>query len=143
MSMEKLTSEVEILMKSEFQRASEKFGDNHNSAHEAYAVMLEECQETAEELEEAKKSLQRFWEITRINGITITEAFEVEMHAINTACEAIQLAVTARKATNMFEREKQIFNQTSLFDEKNICTATGGECCFCMPVCENRKESEE
>ena len=96
----KLLKQVENLVNEELQLSMEKFPLFH-SAHEGFAIILEELIELHEELEDSGKihnSIQRLWSMVRNNSnYKDTAINQIEQHAINAACEAIQVAAMCRK----------------------------------------------
>ena len=103
MSMNELKKSVEEMASDEYKRASAKHGVLHASIAEAYAVMLEELEETQEEVIAAERWLKNtFWLGVRENDpdFAAVAAQNIKEHAILTACEAIQLAAMAEKSIN-------------------------------------------
>ena len=96
--MNVVREEVQDAIDKELEAAIENHGF-FNSMHEKIAVMYEEYQEACEEIENAKKAIDRMWSAIRNNldGIAMQQAFGVAHCAENLAIEAIQLAATARK----------------------------------------------
>jgi len=80
----------------EVKKAYDAFGPFH-SAHEGYAIMLEECEEAAEELAIAKNGLTLLWESVKKNQPSSGMAGGVWLHAEMLAIEAIHVAVTANR----------------------------------------------
>lgn len=98
--MEKLTQSVRAAMMDEYDRAAEKYGETHASAHEAFAVILEEMQEAQGVINtEVDVSVTRFWNATKTNKPTHQEAAGIMCAAIAAAAELIQVAAMAYKAT--------------------------------------------
>lgn len=70
------------------------------SAHEGYAVILEEVQEAEDELEAAKLSLDCLWNAIRKDKAADVQrscAKPIEKVALRLAGEAVQVAAMARK----------------------------------------------
>jgi hypothetical protein len=69
------------------------------SMHEGYAVLREEAEEAAEEMDYVNRGLQCLWYYVRTDEMEpAAEAVEsIERHAIRLAAEAIQAAAMARK----------------------------------------------
>jgi len=86
-------------MYAEYDRAKAIHGPSHASAHEAYAVMLEERQEADVEAVNVKIALDYFWNATKKNEDTIEYAQNVMGAALVAAAEYIQVAAMAYKAT--------------------------------------------
>ena len=90
--------DVEKLVDKELEEATEKFG-LHHSWHEKYAVMLEEMDELELEVKWAKEHLNNVWLGVKHNTEDYAEEniLYVYEHAVNAACEAIQVAAMAKK----------------------------------------------
>lgn len=52
---------VDALIQDELEEASDKYGVRHHSAHENYAVLLEEFEEAQDDFDSAMLSLARYW----------------------------------------------------------------------------------
>ena len=76
------------------------------SNHEAHGVILEELQETNEELEFAAGRLKCAWHSTRQNSTCETYFKSMKEYSMNAAYEAIQLAAMCQKAIDS-ERERK------------------------------------
>lgn len=98
--MKELKEAVRALMREEYERAAERFGESFNSPHEAYAVILEEAQEAGLELMDLKCAIDLFWESVKKDDTEFQkEALkDIEKDALNAACECIQIAAMAYKA---------------------------------------------
>ena len=102
MSMDKLIQDVKALVADEYHRASMKFGETNNSDHESYAVLLEEMEEAKVEVADVEHQLQKFWEMTKSNEDDLSKysrLLEMERRAVLAACELIQVAAMAAKAS--------------------------------------------
>lgn len=98
--MEKLIENMREAAKAEYERAAAKYGQSHASAHEAFAVMLEEVQEAQGVLTtELDLCVTRFWNATKENRPSHQAAAEVMEAALRGAAELIQVAAMAYKAT--------------------------------------------
>lgn len=80
--------------------ASNALHPGFHSAHEGYAVLLEEVEEASEELAILKEDMERMWE----GGVRLNSGESVAFwadnaltHAALVAAEAIQAAAMARK----------------------------------------------
>lgn len=73
-----------------------------NSAHEGYAVMLEEVDEVRDELAELDLHIGRVWRSVRHDDDlhALQFARRVKIRAISLAAEAIQVAAMAEKMCN-------------------------------------------
>lgn len=98
--MNKLKAAVTELVEKELSLASEQHGEKFQSHHEAYAVILEEVEETLVEVEFVKHWIKVLWTAIKDDNFTNTEtSFKlIEEKAILAACEAIQVAAMAEKA---------------------------------------------
>lgn len=84
------------LATNELERANKDWPAFH-SRHEAYGVMLEELEESTDELENAKIVLEYFWRGVK-EDYTDTDAIEIlKTRALNCAAECVQLAAMAQK----------------------------------------------
>lgn len=88
---------IHSLIEQELKEANEKF-PQFASDHEAFAVVLEEFQETKEELESCEGSLHFIWEQVKRNRSTHNDYIIMEKYAVQLIQEAIQLAAMCRKA---------------------------------------------
>lgn len=98
--MKKLKEAVKPLVESELLMASKDHGDRFHSAHEAYAVILEEYEEAKESFDYVDDSIETFWGFVMTNDNRHKKVLldDIESKAIHTACECIQIAAMARKA---------------------------------------------
>lgn len=105
--MKILLSDVERLVKEEYDRASEQHGERFHSPHEAYAVILEELQEAAHEYENVRDFLKEFWYQTKKDSFLSCEflAKDIQDFALRAAAEMIQLAAMAHKAQKGYKNE--------------------------------------
>lgn len=95
-----MTSREEIarLVDEELARANEIYPP-FRSAHEGYAVILEEVQEMMEEIEKVSQNIGRIWNRIRVddeNGVLLAsnDAYNTMFYAI---AEAIQVAAMLKK----------------------------------------------
>ena len=97
--------DVENLVEKELKSANEKFPMFH-SAHEGYAVILEEFEETQCELENLNNATCDLWERVKDNATPERlnlHARAIKKYSINLACEAIQVAAMAQKFVDSLE----------------------------------------
>lgn len=100
--MQKLIEDVGGLVEQEYGRAGAKFGLTNHSDHESYAVILEELQEANTECGYCNSALDQFWKLTKDNCSTVDKMNKLKLlrrNAILAACEFIQVAAMAQKAT--------------------------------------------
>ena len=99
--MEKLVQSVKAVIKEEYDRAAEKYGCVHSSDHEGFAVLLEEFEETTDEIAVLNDRIPKLWKLVKGDGSDSykTEILkEIQDSAMLAACEAIQVAAMAYKA---------------------------------------------
>lgn len=100
--MEKLLEEVTQSVTNEYVRAGEQYGFLFNSNHEAYAVTLEELQETQDEIKRCSSALDKVWAMVKDDSYSdedkLTSLKLVQTNAMLAACEAIQVAAMAVKS---------------------------------------------
>lgn len=103
--MDAISKDVEQLVDKELEAANEKF-PMFASAHEGYAVMLEECEETAEALALCEDMMKYLWSDVRQDNTynLLNKAANVREYASHVAVEAIQLAAMAQKTIRSFEQ---------------------------------------
>ena len=99
--------EVEKLVDKELTAATKRFG-LHHSWHEKYAVMLDELQKLREEVNLTDEDIDLMWFGIRNNYPEYSEEciHHVYEHAVKSACEAIQVAVMAKKEIESNERDE-------------------------------------
>ena len=99
--MTKLKEQVTRLVDFELEMANKEHGERFNSAHEAYAVMKEEYEESKEALIDVSTLLNEcFWTSCRYNENCVDIAEDIRNEAIKAACECIQVAAMAQKYIN-------------------------------------------
>lgn len=99
--MQKLIAEVTECVEREYGRASAKFGPINNSDHESYAILLEELDESKDEIFHVEGHLNALWDYVKRNQhdvVKVQECVNIERTAILAACELIQVAAMAKKA---------------------------------------------
>ncbi len=83
----------------ELQNVVKKYGATYNSEHEGYAVLKEEIEEAADDLDQLNKDLAYLWALIKNNHIkngngTISEARD---YAVMLAQEAVQVAAVCER----------------------------------------------
>lgn len=105
--MTKLRKAVDQLVQSELDLASAQHGKRFHSAHEAYAVILEEYQEAKEQLLATERVLDIFWKCCRNDKCDEIQSVEaVWWESMLAACECIQIAAMAQKAMRGYKVDK-------------------------------------
>lgn len=96
--MNHVKDQLPALVDAELAAAIHEHGRFH-SAHEGYAVMLEEVQEAEDEMVMIKVAMKSIWIAVRNDFSVVGNEYvrEVEAHAVHLAAEAIQVAAMARK----------------------------------------------
>ena len=96
--MDAVREDVVKLVLKELESANEKFPP-FQSAHEGYAVLLEEVEESEEQLVYTKEKLNALWSNIKRNNIdySFVHVYNIQELAINMAVEAIQVAAMAQK----------------------------------------------
>lgn len=103
-----LIQEVTEAIENELSAANKAF-PGFNSTHEGYAVILEEAQETEDEMRKTGMNLNALWQATRMNQSPkqIREIAEaIRESARDMAAEAIQTAAMAEKLIQYTERQE-------------------------------------
>lgn len=104
--MKESIKSIEPLVQEELDRANKKF-PQFASPHEGYAVLLEEVEETTEELENLKWEFEKAWEDIKKNNDALEHIKLVKEFAEFVAAESIQVAAMAQKFIDMAEREEK------------------------------------
>lgn len=105
--MDVVRTDVEKLVLKELQSANDKFG-MFNSLHEGYAVVLEEFDESKDDLNALEMDLNYLWYCIK-NDIVDEDFYKnlstIKTSAISLAVEAIQVAAMAQKFMDCFSSE--------------------------------------
>lgn len=106
MSYKRTMRGVDYLIENELDFATEEHGATFASKHEGAAVLAEEAQEAAEEVEAIHRKFDNLWaEVRADNSKTAREyAEDIASHAECLACEAIQVAAMAIKFVDTVEK---------------------------------------
>ena len=110
MSYEKTMKDVELLVESEYDMAAEKWGGKFASRHEGASVIREEFEEAIEEMEEIQKAYKAMWLCVRRDfskKVMADAVDDVYNHAVEAACELIQVAAMAYKMLATLAEEKE------------------------------------
>lgn len=103
--MMSLEAEIERLATVELERANKKF-PLFASDHEGYAVILEEFQESEEEVNRARFRLNRLWESVRADEAQTEYIRHIRERMLKAAAEAIQTAAMCEKFIQSQEERK-------------------------------------
>ena len=98
--MNAIENQVRKLVAVELAAANEKFPQFH-SAHEGYAVILEEFGEAKEKMEAAEIFLRHMWNDVKANNPAKVSAETMMYISVDAACEAIQVAAMCEKFLGM------------------------------------------
>ena len=96
--MKELIAEMHRAMMNEYKRAEKAHGGTFHSAHEAYAVVLEEVEEVRAEMEAISRLADGIWMATRNDMPPMTGYKNMLETALQAAAECIQVAAMCRKA---------------------------------------------
>lgn len=80
------------------------------SLHEGYAVLLEEVEETREAISRVEHHIAIMWKHLRENSeeSSVRRVDYIKAQAIETACEAIQVAAVCRRILDGYEEENNV-----------------------------------
>ena len=98
--MNAVENQVRQLVEVELAAANERFPQFH-SAHEGWAVIKEEMEETEEELAKMKIYLAGAWGNITSDVQANSDIESLKQRAINAACEAVQVAAMCKKFLEM------------------------------------------
>ena len=98
--MNAVENQVCQLVDVELAAANERFPQFH-SAHEGYAVILEEIDELKETVYDANEKAEYAWTHIKHNGNAGKNIQGIMNHAVDAACEAIQVAAMCKKFLGM------------------------------------------
>lgn len=100
--MNVVSDKVEALVQLEYEADCKDHGPLA-SLHEGYAVLLEEVEELDEACEDTKTFANGMWRALRIDSEekAISWAKYARIHAMNAACEAIQVAAVCQRIMDL------------------------------------------
>jgi len=104
--MLKLKQQVEMLADNELLNSNKKFAPTFHTTHEGYAVIKEEIEEAADELEAINQMLNIVWSNVRRNSTANKNLLAIKKWSINLAAESIQVAAMAQKYIDSFKEDK-------------------------------------
>ena len=96
--MQELIDKVQELVAFELERANTIHPPKFNSMHEAYAVILEEIEETQDALEILERKRELAWACIKGDATPCGFLEQMEKAATKAASEMIQVAAMCRKA---------------------------------------------
>lgn len=94
--MKELRSEIYDIEEREYDRANSENPMFH-SKHEGFCILLEEFCEFVDDADILSEAVRDLWEGVYKDNRTEATAKQIEMIAIEAACEAVQVAAMARK----------------------------------------------
>jgi hypothetical protein len=99
MIAEKAKAAIELAVGFEYNNITTKYGDKYASEHEGYAILKEEIEEAADDLDCINKNLVYIWALVKNNHIKKGwEALEETLnYAIALAEEATQVAAVCER----------------------------------------------
>ena len=89
---------VKYLVQNELDMACVDHGKKFNSGHEAHGIIREELEELEMEVKMVSSQLGFMWMDVKNDDKYGDRVAAIEKHAMQAACEAIQVAAMARKA---------------------------------------------
>ena len=91
---------VNAAIKAELEKAKKDWGPRYNTEHEAYAVLKEEVEEAADDLNIIQDDLAFLWNAVKGNSDKPYSAAlkHIQETALALAIEAVQIAAVAKKA---------------------------------------------
>lgn len=98
---------VETLICGELRTAKEQYGETFNSLHEAYAVALEELEESSVDFENTKTSFSYFWEDITANDDPTNDLIDAKYYAVEAIKELAQFAAMIDKTFETLEKRKE------------------------------------
>ena len=100
MIAQKAIEALELAINFEFNKITTEYGDVYASNHEAYAVLLEEVEEAAEEVECIKIWMDAVWKAIKGNQDLGSGISRIKEHALDLAKEAVQVAAVCERFQN-------------------------------------------
>lgn len=107
--MKELISEIETSAGNELARAQKKFGTYNRSSHESYAVLLEEIEESKDEMGDVHEWLHDYWIAVKKNDVERQKESLARLAGILSLCaaECVQSAAMCRKALLSIEAQEK------------------------------------
>ena len=81
----------------ELQNIVKKYGPTYHSTHEGYAVLKEEVEEAAEDMQKLEQMLEDLWQTIKINFSVNDELPRLKGVAVALAGEAVQCAAVLER----------------------------------------------
>nr|DAG76634.1 MAG TPA: hypothetical protein [Caudoviricetes sp.] len=135
-------SKIQALVDEELKEANEKYPLFH-SYHEAYAVILEELEETEENVKAMGYCIQAMWDYVKRDKEPRKSVENLKNFALNTAAEAIQVAAMCDKVLLKEEQETFLHGWIKCKDPSELtpenicrfCVASPDECGEYPDIC--------
>ena len=107
--MKELIAEIKASEGNELSRAQKKFGPFNHSAHESYAVLLEEIEESKDEMSDVCEWLHDYWIAVKKNNVKRQKESLARLEGILSLCaaECVQSAAMCRKALLSIEKNEK------------------------------------
>lgn len=99
-SMSELRDAVSRVLDEEIARIKSRYGETYASIHEAYGVLSEELHEARHEVKGLRSYVKELLTDLPLEDrdVLLCDLNEAHWHALNGACELIQVAAVCRKA---------------------------------------------
>lgn len=109
MIAEKAAVSIEQAVAYELQNIVKKYGPTYASEHEAYAVLKEEIEEAAEDMEQINRDLAYLWALIKNNHIKAGGGAILETidYAKMLAQEAVQCAAVCERFLETIKKEEE------------------------------------
>lgn len=98
---------VETLICGELKTAKEQHGEKFNSLHEAYAVALEELEESNVDFDNVKTVFSYFWEDITANDDPTNDLIDAKHYTVEAIKELAQFAAMIDKTLETLEKRKE------------------------------------
>lgn len=105
-NMEALTKQIELLAAEELNCANANF-PQFASKHEGYAVLLEEVEESADEMEAIMEQTAYLWNKIKNDSDTTGEIEAIRRHATRLAAEAVQVIAMTDKFMEIKKKKEE------------------------------------
>lgn len=106
MIAEKATECIEQAILYELQNIIKNYGATYASEHEAYAILLEEVEESEEALDGVKNYLNCLWTSIRNNSVSDFDLHQLKEFALALAEESVQVAAVCERFEETIKKGK-------------------------------------